>query len=74
MSKQSSVDFILNAFNLLSDSDFKSWMLNNYDVIKAMHRKEIEDAYIECWMNDGDNGFHKAEQYYNETFGDEEVL
>ena len=38
----------------------------------AMHKEEITDAYIECWMNDGGNGFHKvkeAEQYYNETFG-----
>lgn len=39
---------------------------------KAMHKEEIVDAYTECWMNDGGNGFHKvkeAESYYNETFG-----
>jgi hypothetical protein len=39
---------------------------------EAMHKKEIVDAYTECWMNDGGNGFHKvkeAESYYNETYG-----
>ena len=73
MSKQSSVDFILNAFNLLSDCDFKSWMLNNYDVIKAMHKEEITDAYIDGNSTWGEG--RNAEQYYNDTFGDEkEVL
>lgn len=79
MSKQNSVDFLLNAFNLLSDSDFKSWMLNNYDVIKAMHRKEIEGAY----GHGQNNGYMYAnlkaipiskEDYFNRTFGDEEVF
>ena len=88
MSKQSSIDFILNAFNLLSDSDFKSWMLNNYDVIKAMHKKEIIDARNNGFMQsaEGWNGEYglsdfscltkeiQSEQYYKETFGDEEVL
>jgi hypothetical protein len=64
--KQSSVDFILNAFNLLSDSDFKAWMLNNHDEIKAIHKKEIKDA----WMNSLTKGdYHSSEEYYNETFG-----
>ncbi len=38
-----------------------------------MEREHIVDAYVECWMNDGGNPFHKvkenAEQYYNETYG-----
>ena len=41
---------------------------------KAMHKEEIVDAYTECWMNDGGNGFHKvkeAESYYNETYNNE---
>jgi hypothetical protein len=66
MSNQSSVDFILNAFNLLSDSDFKAWMLNNYDDIKAMHKEEITDAYIDGHSTWGEG--RNAEQYYNETF------
>lgn len=78
MSKQSSVDFILNAFNLLSDSDFKSWMLNNYDVIKAMHKEEIEEAHYDGsiirLLKPDDDMLKQSEQYYKETFGDEEVL
>ncbi len=75
MSKQSSVDFILNAFNLLSDSDFKSWMLNNYDVIKAMHKEEIVNAR-QSGIDATINGRSISNiDYYNETFGDEkEVL
>lgn len=37
-----------------------------------MEKEQIVDAYTECWMNDGGNGFHKvkeAESYYNETYG-----
>jgi hypothetical protein len=76
MSKQSSVDFILNAFNLLSDSDFKAWMLNNYDKIKAMHNKEIVDAHVNGNKEYTIGGGYEliAEHYYNETFGNEEVL
>jgi hypothetical protein len=39
---------------------------------KQIEKEQIVDAYTECWMNDGGNGFHKvkeAEQYYNETYG-----
>jgi hypothetical protein len=39
---------------------------------KQMEKEQIVDAYTECWMNDGGNGFHKvkeAESYYNETYG-----
>ena len=70
--KQSSVDLILNAFNLLSDSDFKAWMLNNYDEIKAMHKEEMFE-YIKQKYCIGRMSleFHtlEFEQYYNETFG-----
>ncbi len=71
--KQSSVDLILNAFNLLSDADFKAWMLNNYDEIKAMHKDEIENS----WWAGCDEGAsphiifpsEDCNGYYNETFG-----
>lgn len=71
--KQSSIDFIYNAFNLLSDADFKAWMLNNYDDIKAMHRNEIDEAYSHT--NNGyiyaieKNIIISSQQYYKETFG-----
>jgi hypothetical protein len=67
--KQSSVEFIFNAFNLLSDADFKAWMLNNHDDIKAMHKEEILDAYVygAAYQIDVKNGF-RPEIYYKEIF------
>ena len=41
---------------------------------EQMEKEQITNAYIECWENDGGNGFHKvdeAEQYYNRTFKSE---
>ena len=64
--KQSSVDFIFNAFNLLSDSDFKAWMLNNYDDIKAMHKEEIVETARYYFH---ERGKLTPQQLYNETFG-----
>lgn len=72
ISDVSSVDFIYNAFNLLSDADFKAWMLNTHDFIKAMHKEEIEVAQsIAISKADMTNnrGYFDAEKYYNETFG-----
>lgn len=69
--KQSSVDFIFNAFNLLSDADFKAWMLNNHNKFKAMHKEEVMNAVV--WFDDTDRRPHEIEievkKYYNETFG-----
>jgi len=69
MSEQSSVQWL---FQQLWDKpkDKFEWHII-LEQAKAMHKEEIEDSYIECWMNDGGNGFHKvkeAEQYYNGTF------
>ena len=71
---QSSVDWLISC--ITEDQMVKAKSLNEwleiFEQAKAMHKEEIVDAYIECWMNDGGNGFHKvkeAEQYYNETFG-----
>ena len=80
--KQSSVDHIINwvTTNGLFSEDGKSITYSCAElelVIReslAMHREEIVDAYTECWMNDGGNGFHKvkeAESYYNETYNNE---
>lgn len=72
--KQNSVDWLISC--ITEDQMVKAKSLNEwleiFEQAKAMHKEEIVDAYIECWMNDGGNGFHKvkeAEQYYNETFG-----
>ena len=75
MSKQTVVQKIFEQMNLLSNSDFQSWMLNNTDELLLMEREQTVDAYCECWMMDGGNGNHKvkeANEYYNKTFGGEE--
>ena len=79
--KQSSIEW-LNVELTSLNFDYLTGQVNNSEFsernklimeqAKAMHKEEIENAYVECWMNDGGNGFHKvkeAEQYYNETFG-----
>jgi hypothetical protein len=74
MSKQTAVElFALDLYE-------KGLLKGNGDEIqelleqaKQMEKEQIVDAYTECWMNDGGNGFHKvkeAESYYNETYGD----
>ena len=69
--KQSSIDWLEWQINLgLSERG----LISAFKEAKAMHKAEIVDAYTECWMNDGGNGFHKvkeAESYYTETFGGE---
>jgi len=68
--KQSSIDLILNAFNLLSDADFKAWMLNNYDEIKTMHKEEVIKANRDgVDMVIAEEKYITGEHYYNETFG-----
>ena len=41
---------------------------------KAMEKKQIKDAFVECWMSNVPYGAEcklDAEQYYNETFKSE---
>lgn len=45
MSKQTVVDVIFDNFNLLSDAEFKSWMLNKYDELKAMEKEQHLESY-----------------------------
>jgi len=69
--KQTAVDLLVSILNkdgftpVLTDEEIQQ--------AKQMEREQIVDAYTECWMNDGGNGFHKvkeAESYYNETYGE----
>lgn len=73
--KQTAVQLILTKFSLLSDSDFKYWMINNYDELIEMEREQIEMAN-ECGYKDGclyANGeqwaFESPQQYYEQTYG-----
>jgi hypothetical protein len=69
MSKQTAVQLILDKFNLLSDGDFKYWMINNYDELIEMEREQITDAWNSCGESIMTEEFDNAEQYYNDTYG-----
>ena len=45
MSKQTAVKLILEKFSLLSDGDFKYWMINNYDELIEMDH-DLKDILI----------------------------
>jgi hypothetical protein len=72
MSKQTAVQLILDKFSLLSDGDFKYWMINNYDELIEMEREQTLDftrnAVRKILDEDRQNPFN-LEQYYNETYG-----
>ena len=44
-SKQSPVERIFEQFNLLSDAEFKSWMLNQLDNLHEAERKILIEEY-----------------------------
>jgi len=56
-------------FNLMSDADFKAWMLNT-DLL-GKEKEVIDEAYLEGF-NAGDGGFYFEDNYYNETFNTKE--
>ena len=69
--EQTAVEWLVEQFDLTSDSPI---IKNVIAKAKEMEKEQITNAYIECWENDGGNGFHKvdeAEQYYNRTFKSE---
>lgn len=66
MENKSAVALIFENFNLLSDVDFKSWMLNNHDYLFELERHNIERAFVASKMTLKDE-----EQYYNEIFKSE---
>jgi hypothetical protein len=70
--KQTAVQLILDKFSLLSDGDFKYWMINNYDELIEMEREQIVKAH----GNKKDYSYSQidpqtitGEQYYIETYG-----
>jgi len=67
--KQSSIDWIYN--NLKShfehDGDLLEAVKMSFEQAKAMHKEEIENAYLEGF-NAAAGGFHFEDDYYNETF------
>jgi hypothetical protein len=65
--KQTAVKLIFENFNLLSDADFKTWMLNSYNVLEEMEEQQAFEFWqggIKCT----DEGGKSFDQYYNETY------
>jgi saccharopine dehydrogenase-like NADP-dependent oxidoreductase len=73
--KQTAVEWLVEEINKNGEEIHKNgnWIPTHMiEQAKQMEKEQIVDAYTECWMNDGGNGFHKvkeAESYYNETYG-----
>ena len=72
MSKQSSIEQVFshikasrNDIHYWNDSMLVDWLLEQEDRLKAMHKEEVKDAWLdgEWWDSEKD-----GEQYYNETF------
>jgi hypothetical protein len=68
--KQTTVTLIFEKFNLLSDRDFKSWMLNNYDELFEMEKEQIINARDTAPYSMFER-IGEAENYYNQTFKSE---
>jgi hypothetical protein len=81
MKKQTAVEWYENEMNTLiekyeskeiSKSDFIVMRHNLFYSAKAMEKEQIDDAYVECYMNHVGNGesiLGEANRYYNETYG-----
>ena len=76
--KQTTVALIFEKFNLLSDKDFKSWMLNNYDELFEMEKQQIIDAHGDKQKTKSNPdsivtyGYtFTGEMYYDKTFKSE---
>ena len=74
--KQSSVQQLVNSLIKLGylHSNGFGQSLKVTEVInqaKAMHKEEIENAFVECWKANMPDGYEcklSAKEYYNETY------
>lgn len=69
--EQSCIELIFEQHNLLSDADFKAWMLNNYEELVDQHKLEVMGAF-DCGQEDAyESGFSNkgASVFYKETYG-----
>jgi hypothetical protein len=69
--EQSVVELIFEQHNELSDVDFKSWLINNYEELKDQHKVEVMGAYDIGQEDAYESGFSNvgAIVYYKETYG-----
>ena len=77
MSKQSSVEWLIDQIDFDANTRWFSqpeWFAI-FEKVKAMHKEEITSAHL-CGQNSNEDIEDQQTEieYYNETFGDEEVL
>ncbi len=77
--KQSSIDWLVEQLIPNAMRTFDATTCNAIEQAKAMHKEEIEDAWLNGTRGQmiapfGINRYKpEAEQYYNETFGGEQT-
>ena len=69
--KQTAVQLILTKFNLLSDSDFKEWMLNNFDQLVKMEYNQILD--VAMYHRDSAVSIDCIHSYINKHYGGQDA-
>lgn len=73
--QETTVNYIFRRFNLMSDKDFKAWMLNNHGWLIEREKSQMIDIGTHCFAR-GHKGFQPiesdaeptAEEYYYETY------
>ena len=63
--KQSSIDWLIEKL----DQNFDYVADTLIEQAKAMHKKEVEDAYDMGYLDYQNLTYDSAQEYYNETFG-----
>lgn len=74
MSKQTPIEWLESRISILIPEDIGSQLMfkSNIKKAKEMEREQIEDAYVECYMNHVGNGesiLREANSYYKNTYG-----
>lgn len=75
--KETSIQWLMSqavnwARNTNSGNDIVEFPKGAINQAKAMHKEEIENAFVECWKANMPDGYEcklSAKEYYNETFG-----
>lgn len=72
MNKQTAVQWLVNEYAKAFKIQVNAVMLGTIEEALQMEREQIEDAYVECYMNHVGNGesiLREANSYYKNTYG-----
>ena len=72
---KTTVEWLIDMLITENEVTLKGENFKLFEQAKAMEKEQIVDAYVECWkanMPDGYECKKSAEQYYNETYKEEE--